>query len=261
MGHVTRHLALIILSGLLISLSACAVVDDIKSMFSDSKDTIEASPDSLASEALDKFNHGQYSSALTLFGEIQERFPFSRFSLMAELKTADCHYYLGHYTEAIAKYEEFEQNHPTNEAIPYVLFQVAMCHFQQMDTIDRDPGSAVDAETAFAKLIRLYPNSPYTEEARKKIREARNFLAGHELYVARFYIKTEKFEQSEGRLRYLLDTYPDTEVAKEAEQLLARLESGEEVKGSWWDWLPEVGLPDWATFQSFGVSGGNQEGQ
>ena len=248
-----KRLLLLFVCAALLVLPGCSVYRDIRSMFSDG-DTVQASPESLAMDAMDEFNNGQYSSALKLFGEIQERFPFSRFSLMAELKTSDCHYHLGHYGEAIAAYEEFSKNHPTNEALPYVLYQIGMCYYKQIDTIDRDPGHAIDAENAFNKLLKVYPVSPYTEETKAKIRIVRDFLAGHEMYVAAFYIKTEKFEQSKARLHYIMDNYPDSSVAPEAENLLAQLESGQSIKGSWRDWIPEIGLPDWATFKDFGAT-------
>jgi outer membrane protein assembly factor BamD len=252
MCNLCGKLTLVFLCAALLLLPGCSVFKDIKSMFSDDSDTVQAGPEALAMEGLDEFTHGKYTSALKIFREIQERFPFSRFSLMAELKSADCHFYLGHYNEAISAYEDFAKNHPTNEAIPYIHFQIGMCHFNKIDTIDRDPGSALDAESAFNKLIRLYPASPYTEEAKAKIKAARNFLAGHEIYVARFYMKTEKTEQSIARLQFLLDNYPDSSVAPEAEELLAQLQAGKPPKSKWRDWIPEIGLPDWSIFGDFG---------
>jgi len=257
--NLCGKLTLVFLCAALLLLPGCSVFKDIKSMFSDDdSEMVQAGPEALAIEGLDEFTHAEYSSALKIFREIQERFPFSSYSLMAELKSADCQYYLGHYTEAISAYEDFAKNHPTNEAIPYIYFQIGMCHFRQIDTIDRDPGSATDAETAFEKLVRLYPASPYTEEARARIKDCRDFLAGHELYVARFYMKTEKTEQSITRLEYLLDNYPDSSVAPEAQELLTQLQAGTPPKSKWRDWIPEIGLPDWSIFSDFGRISPNQ---
>jgi len=259
MRNLCGKLTLLCLGAALLLLPGCSVFKDIKSMFSDDdSEMVQAGPEALAIEGLDEFTHGEYTSALKIFREIQERFPFSSYSLMAELKAADCHYHLGHYSEAISAYEDFAKNHPTNEAIPYIYFQIGMCHFNKMDTIDRDPGSATDAEAAFNKLIRLYPASPYTEEAKAKIKAARDFLASHEIYVARFYMKTEKMEQSMARLQYVLDNYPDTSVAPEAQELLAQLEAGKPPKSRWRDWIPEIGLPDWSIFGDFGRVSPNQ---
>jgi len=216
-------------------------------------------PESLAMKAIDKFNHGKYEDALEIFDDIKEQFPFSQHSLLAELKSADCNFYMNNFAEAIVLYDDFALSHPTNEALPYVLFQSAMAYYKQIDTIDRDPGAALDAIAGFAKLLKSYPNSPFTEEALARTLAARSFLANHEFYVATFYIRSGSIPQAESRLEYLLMSYPDTEAAQEAEGILAAIKAGNPPKRSWKDWIPDIALPDWTTFRAMtpgGVSGG-----
>jgi outer membrane protein assembly factor BamD len=214
-------------------------------------------PEGIVYDAMEAYNSGRYITALKHFEKLTDRFPFSQYSLMAELKSADCHFYLNKYTEAIAAYQDFEESHPTNEAVPYTMFQVGMSYYNQLGTIDRDPASAGQAIAVFTKLIRSYPQSSYIEEARSRIAAARNFLANHEMYVARFYIKTDKLKQAQIRLEYLVDNYPDSSVTAEAESTLAILKSGKKPRGSWKDWIPELGMPDWETFTSFKQGGGS----
>lgn len=213
-----------------------------------------SSPDTaekLALEAMDFFNRGNYNDALEAFEDIQERFPFSQYSLLADLKAADSNYYLHNYAEAIAMYKEFASSHPTNEAIPYIMFQVAMGFYQQIDTIDRDPGAAIDAIGAFTKLLKAFPSSPYTEESLARKKAARNFLANHEFHVATFYIRTGKIDQAEGRLRSLLLNYPESKAAQEAKEIVAAIDAGNPPERTWRDWIPDISLPDWHTFTSF----------
>ena len=94
MQKTTNIIPLLTLAAVLIFLPGCSALNDIKSMFGNDTTPIEQGPEAMAMEAMDEFNHAQYNVALKKFGEIQERFPFSRFSLMAELKSADCHFYL-----------------------------------------------------------------------------------------------------------------------------------------------------------------------
>lgn len=208
--------------------------------------------ESLAMDGLDKYNHGRYAAALKIFEDIKSRFPFSAYSLLAELKAADCQYYEKNYEEALVLYQEFIDRHPTNEAIPYILFQIGMCHYQQITTIDRDTSGATNATQAFARLLRTAPDSPYTEEAKARLMAAKTFLANHELYVATYYVRTESFKQAESRLEYLIRTYPETSVASEAESLLAAVRSDNPPTRTWRDWLPEFSLPDWRAF-TFGL--------
>lgn len=213
-------------------------------------------PESLVMSGIEAFNHGNYSKALAVFQDVQERFPFSSSSMVAELKSADCHYYLGKYPDAIAAYEEFEGNYPTNEALPYVLFQIARSHYRQIDEIDRDPGAAMDAIAAFARLLKGYPLSPYTKESEARLHASKNFLANHEMYVASYYLRTKDYDQAKGRLQYLLENFPGTTPTVKAEELLAAIESGNPPQRTWRDWVPDIGLPDWKTFTEYGTFGG-----
>lgn len=176
--------------------------------------------DVLAREAMDDYKHGKYYDALETFQKIKDHYPFSQHGLLAELKIADCNFYLKKYDDALAHYEEFEQNHPTNEAIPYVLFQIGRSYFKMIDTIDRDPSGALNSIQAFSRLIKTYPDSPYTVEAEVKIVSAKDFLARHEFYVASFYKRTKEFKQAEGRLEYILDAYSESSVADNARKML-----------------------------------------
>lgn len=248
---LNRLIGLILVSIILMSLSGCGALDKTLAFVgAGGGPAMPDTPESLAVKGLDEFNHGNYHSALKIFEEIKDRFPFSESSLLAELKAADSHYYMEHYGEAFTLYGEFEGSHPTNEAIPYVLFQMGMCNYAQIDTIDRDPGSAGDAIQIFTRLVRAFPQSPYVEEARARIAEARDFLASHEMYVATFYVRIEEFDQAEGRLEYLLANYSDTSVAPEAQKLLKALESGNPPERTWRSWLPDLSLPTWKSLNS-----------
>ncbi len=198
---------------LVVLMSACAAVEPPP----------PADPNEITARAMDYFNRGRYSSALQDFQQVRDFFPFSQYSLLAELKSADCYFYKNEVAEALVLYEEFESKHPTNEAMPYVLFQIGMCHYKRIDTIDRDPGSAHDSIGVFTRLIRTYPRSSYVTEAKVRIKKAREFLAKHELYVAKFYVRTGEWEAAVNRLEQLLVQYPNSVVAQEAEPLLGEV--------------------------------------
>ncbi|MCK5231833.1 MAG: outer membrane protein assembly factor BamD, partial [Desulfobulbaceae bacterium] len=151
---------------MLAGLSGCAALDQLARIVWPYENAARPeTAESLAMDGLNDLNHGEYYSALATFEKLKDRYPFSRFSLLAELKSADCKYYEKDYDEALLLYDEFEKNHPTNEAISYVLFQIGMCHYRQIDTIDRDTKTATDAITAFSRLNQTFPGSSYFVEA------------------------------------------------------------------------------------------------
>jgi outer membrane protein assembly factor BamD len=245
-----HHLYRILLAcGLVLMLlqAGCASFNKMFSYFDPAGREPETA-EGLVRKGMYDFNHGKYRSSLEIFEKLKERYPFSEYSLLAELKTADSQYFLENYQEALLLYQEFEERHPSNEAIPYIMFQIGMCHYKQIDTIDRDTSGAVNAIQAFSRLLKSFPVSPYTAEAQARIIAARNFLANHEYYVATFYVRTKSYSEGEARLEYLLDTYPDTEVAPQAHTLLTAVQSGNPPKRSLISWLPNFSLPDWRIF-------------
>ncbi len=174
----------------------------------------------LVKKAQRNYEKGLYEAAEQALKEIRDRFPESPYALWAELKLADCKFFAGEFLEAAALYEEFEKLHPTNEAIPYVIYQIGTSYFRLMLPPDRDQTYAKKAIEAYERLLRLYPDSPYTLEAKRRIRVARERLASHELYVARYYFRTKRYRGAYARLYYLLTNYPDTQAAYEASKLV-----------------------------------------
>lgn len=254
-------LAVILLSFAVLALPGCVSLNGMLAAVGLADTNNVDTPDGMVMRGMEFFNEGEYSSALKIFDNLRDSYPFSKYSLLADLKAADCHYYLHEYMEARGLYEEFESSHPTNEAMPYVLFQIGMCSYKQIGTIDRDTSVAVRSIQAFTRLLRVYPDSPYTSEAKARIEAGRNFMARHEMYVAAFYVRTEEFTQAEGRLKFLLATYPESNECPRAQELLAAIQSGNPPLRTWRDWIPDITLPDWKTFAgglSMQGAGGSQ---
>ncbi|HHO47860.1 MAG TPA: outer membrane protein assembly factor BamD [Desulfobacteraceae bacterium] len=231
-----------------LALAGCA---SLKSWFGfDDSTTVQQSAESLAMEGMDDFNVGKYHSALNSFEEILDRFPFSPQAMLAALKAADSHYYQKNYLEAKVLYQQFEERHPTNEAIPYVMFQIGMCDYARTDRIDRDTSGARDALQSFSRLLRAYPDSPYSAEAKARIQAAQEFLINHEYFVAVFYVRTKRYEEAAHRLRYLIAMYPGSPITANAEKLLARIEEGNPPRMGLTRWLPRLTMPDWKLFKA-----------
>ncbi len=227
---------------LLLPLTGCSKNDLFTSLGFSSRTA--DSPEALAMKGLDYYEHGKYEKAKRSFEKLLSSYPFSEYSLLAELKTADSNFYLEEYEEAVLQYMDFEKRHPTNEAIPYVMFQIGMCYYKQIDTIDRDVSNANNAIYSFSKLLRAFPNSPYKDETRTRIRAARNFLAYHEFYVASYYMRTGSHEEAKARLEQLLKQYPESTVSPQAEMLLYDLRNDKAPGRSMFGWMPKK-LPDW----------------
>ncbi len=235
---------------LILSLSGCATFQSWwGNNEEDQEDNSHLSAKTLAAKGIDEYSVGSYYTARKYFDEVLDYYPFSPEATLAQLKSADSNYYMGNYEEALMLYHEFGERHPTNEAIPYVMYQVAMCYYQQIDRIDRDTNGAENAIKEFSKLLRAFPDSPYTKEARGRIRAANEFLVNHEYFVVEFYLRTEKYEEAQTRLNYLINTYPDASITPKAKELLQRLEAGDPPGFNLSSWFKDTLLPDWQLFK------------
>jgi outer membrane protein assembly factor BamD len=213
--------------------SGCALFFDSKS---DEKTAQE-----LVNDGMEAFNRQRYRSAIESFDKLKDWYPFSKYAILAELKIADAHFYLGEYEAAIVAYESFENLHPRNEATPYVIFQRGLSYVEQQETIDRDQTSAKKAIEIFNRLKKTYPASEYTAQAENYIRLSLKNMAGHEFYVGEFYFKNKHYKAAVVRFRTVVSSYPDVGLTQKALEYIARCEvelaieeAGPEKKASWW---------------------------
>ncbi|CAN2040031.1 outer membrane protein assembly factor BamD [Candidatus Magnetomoraceae bacterium gMMP-15] len=184
----------------------------------------EKSAKDLAKEGMEKFKAGKYSQAIETFDNLKDWYPFSKYALLAELKTADAYYKLKEYQDAIFAYEDFESLHPRNEAVPDVIYQIGMCYLKQLDTIDRDQTPAQKALENFERLIREYPRNKYAEPAKSHIQVCYKSLAEHEFYIGSFYYKSKHYKAALKRFMRLLSDLPDVGVHKKALEYVALCE-------------------------------------
>lgn len=236
---VSALLAFVLVSG-------CAKVKETLRI--EEKAEVQVPAEQLVIKGMEEFNVGKYFLAIEYFNEILDRYPFSPQAPLAELKAADSNYYMERYEEALVLYNEFEERHPTNEAIAYVMYQQGMCSYNRIDRVDRDITGAIESIQAFEELLRAFPDSPYTEEARARIKAANEFLVNHEFNVVEFYLRSEKYSQAETRLNYILAMYPDSAVAPRAQEILDLIEAGTPPKYGIGYWFKNLSLPDWMNF-------------
>ena len=179
----------------------------------------------LAWEGMDAYENGRYDKAIEKFQKLKDYYPFSKYAILAELKIADAHYQREEYEEAVFAYENFEQLHPRNEAIPYVIYQTGRCYYDQIDTPDRDQTSAKKALEAFQRLIKQFPRDQYSTRAAEHIKTSQKSLAGHTYEVAVFYYNTKHYKAALHRFMSIISDYPDVGYHQKALEYIARCEA------------------------------------
>lgn len=186
------------------------------SLFDGSSGQMNKNAEQLAAEGASSFMNEDYKDAIKAYTDLKDWYPFSKYAILAELKIADAHFHLEQYDEAIMGYNAFEKMHPRNDAVPYVINQIGMCWFKQINTIDRDDTPAKNALAQFQRLLEQYPGNQYEESAQKNIKKCLENIIDHELAVANFYYKTKQYKSALKRYEYIVEHFPGTEQSKTA---------------------------------------------
>lgn len=137
--------------------------------------------------------------------------PNSTIGREALLLAADALYLDGgtaNFIKAEAKYRDFQNRFPTSDRGDYVQLQIANCLTKQVRKPDRDQSATRKALLAYNDLIRIYPESELTEQARQGIDDLLVRLADHEYIVGRYNYKRRLYGAAESRLQGLVDEYP-----------------------------------------------------
>ena len=217
-----RHISIICIVALLVA-TGCTTLKNQYNKFFGAKETGTAQE--LAWDGMDAYENGDYKKAIDKFQNLKDYYPFSKYAILAELKIADAHYRLEEYEDAIFAYENFEQLHPRNEAIPYVIYQIGRCYYDQINTPDREQTSAQKALVAFQRLIKQFPRDQYSTRAAEHIKRAQKSLAGHAYVVGVFYYNTKHYKAALQRFMSIISDYPDVGYHQMALEYIAKCEA------------------------------------
>jgi outer membrane protein assembly factor BamD len=146
------------------------------------------------------------------------------------------------YLEAQARYKDFRNRYPSHPRSDYALFRLAQTADRQAEKPDRDQTNTRVASASYRELIQTYPDSPYSAEARARLRVMRDLLAGHELLVGQFYFKRRAFKAAKSRLDGIIAGFPEFEGREKVLYLAGETErrlGHEEDAWALWDRLRE----------------------
>src|SRR4030065_1343290 len=160
------------------------------------------------SEAEELMRKEAFEKARVAYTEMQEKSPDKSYNADIMLRVADTYFGEEKCDEALVEYQAFLNFHPVNKNAAYAQYQVAMCSYNQLPTVDRDPEITRTAFREFEKLLRKYPNNQYEEQAGELAAICREQLAQYELYVERFYYKKGSYRAAVGRGGKLVKGFP-----------------------------------------------------
>jgi outer membrane protein assembly factor BamD len=177
---------------------------------------IERPVEEIYNEALDLALSGDVVNAAPLFDEVERQHPYSEWSAKAQLMAAWALYKSNDYPAAIAALNRFIELNPAHPDIDYAYFLRGQSYYEQIVDVERDASMTLAAKEAFESLIRRFPNSVYARDAQLKVDLTLSHLAGKEMAVGRFYLKSGYYDAALRRFDKVITVYERSNQVPEA---------------------------------------------
>jgi outer membrane protein assembly factor BamD len=156
-----------------------------------------------------------FAEAASYFEFVKTKYPYLETAKVAELRLADSDYERDRFVEARDRYQNFVRLHPTHARVDYAAFRAALTHYKEIPSdffllppaSEKDQVEVRNALTAMTEFMRNHPESEFIAEAKKVLDEVKLRLAEHEMYVADFYSRRDRWPAVVTRLNVVAKEY------------------------------------------------------
>jgi outer membrane protein assembly factor BamD len=204
-------LRIFLVLSLIVSLTSCT--KDKKPIY----ETIEKTdPYSLYKEGLEAFNKNDYFYAEKKFSQAELNFKDVNLAAKSAVMASYSLYGVNSYDEAIDSLNMYLKTYPLDKNVIYAHYLIAVIHFEQITDEKKDLKPILNANEKISFFIKKYPNTEYTIDLKFKKNLIENQLAAKEMYVAKYYISTQKWIPAINRLKTIVKDYSETVFIEEA---------------------------------------------
>ena len=177
---------------------------------------VEKPPELLLQDANKYLMQKNYILAAEMFEEIDKQHPYSKVAKKSMVMAAYAYYLNKDFNDSVFAIDRFINLHPADKKMPYALYLKGMCYFERIDSVTLDKDPSENAKKIFEELIKRFPNSIYTKDAKNKILIAYDQLAAKEMNVGRFYQEKDRHLAAIERFKVVVDKYNTTAQIPEA---------------------------------------------
>ena len=164
-------------------------------------------------KALDE---GDVLFATKKFNEAELIYPQSDWAPRSSLMAAYSYWSQGYYNNSINELKRFLKVYPKNKKIDYAYYLLAMNYYDSIVDEKKDLRPLEEAKKYFTLLVNEYPKTNYALDGKYKLELIQDMLAAKEMYIARHYIKKEKWIAAINRLKIVVNKYDTTIYVEEA---------------------------------------------
>ncbi len=173
-----------------------------------------------------------YTNATKAFESLSSQYPFNPYTKQATLESIYAYNEKGDPTLALAAAERFVNLYPSDKNVDYAYYMMGVISFNDgrgflqqyfpYKMSEHNSDNYQKAYTGFYNLIQDYPNSPYAQDARRRMMYLVNNFAAYQLYIAQFNYKREAYVAAANRAIDILVHYPYAPAHYDALVLLSK---------------------------------------
>jgi len=193
------------------ALSACRSTEGTKAAYEDDQPAGE-----LYNKGLAYMNAGKLQDAIKNFNEVDRQHPYSEWARKSLIMSTYASYRRGKYEDTIQTGQRYLTLYPGTEDAAYAQYLIAQSYYSRIPDVTRDQDSTKKAMAAMQEIVDQYPDSEYADDARAKIIQTRDQLAGKEMQVGRYYLEQREYIAAVNRFKTVVSDYQDTRHVEEA---------------------------------------------
>jgi outer membrane protein assembly factor BamD len=184
-----------------------------------------------------------YKDAAEAFEALDSLYPFGSQTQQSQLNLIYAYFEADEMPSAESAAERYIRLYPRSAHVDYAYYMKGLANFEQDQhwlsrvlpftlSAPRDHSTLEQSFIDFGDFVRLFPNSRYAPDARRRMIYLRNVFAEREIHMARFYMEKKAYVAAANRATHILQQYSSTPMAREALQILIKADEAMGLKQS-----------------------------
>ena len=204
-------LRVLLIIGLTLTFQSCSKKEDVVYKPSSILD-----PYKLYNEGIEAFEKNDFFLANKKFSQAELNFKEPLFAAKSAIMSCYALYGINFYDEAESNLKRYLKKYPADKNVIYAHYLLTMIYFEQITDEKKDLQPLLLAKNQIDFFLKEYPESEYSIDLRFKKDLIQNQLAAKELYIAKYYISTQKWIPAIKRLKIIVKDYEKTIFIEEA---------------------------------------------
>ena len=167
-------------------------------------------------DGVNALNSGDSLYASKKFNEVELLFPQSEWAPRALLMSAYAYWTQQYYSSSISELERFIEVYAVNQNLDYAYYLLAINYYESIGDEKKNLKNLLQSKKYFEIIMERFPNTDYSSDAKYKLDLIQDYLAAKEMYIARHYIKKQKWIPAINRLKDIVNKYNTTVYIEEA---------------------------------------------